>query len=114
MSIRFAARNPALRTRIRPSSGSLAFPRAANDNSDGLTGNGATGGSASNETGLTAALRHFARHGLGAAQEAHDEALAAFVQGNEQEFAHWRNICAALDGRLALRLPHLREMARLR
>lgn len=104
MSIRFAASKPSVRARTRPSSTSLSFPRAANDNGDNGLG----------DTKLTEALRHFAQHGLSAAQEAYDEARAAFAAGDEQEFERSRDICRALDRRLAQRLPLRQEIANQR
>jgi len=105
MSIRFATPKPALHACIRPSSGSLAFPRAVNDNGDIAPGENALGDTGLGDTGLAAALRHFARHGLAAANDAHDKAMAAFENGDHPEFARWRDICAALDRRLARQLP---------
>ena len=93
-----------MRVRTRPSSSSLAFPRAANDD----------GTPPLSDTKLTAALRHFSRHGLAAAKEAYDKAEAAFAAGDEREFLWWRDICEALDRRLARQLPPMRDMAGLR
>ena len=64
---------------------------AANDNHPDLTRNGL----------LRAALRHFAEHGLGAAELAQRNAEQAFFAGNRKEYRHWLDICRALDRRLA-------------
>jgi hypothetical protein len=56
---------------------------------------------------LHAALRHFAEHGLGAAELAQQRAEQAFFAGDSKEYRHWLDICRALDRRLAdtVRLP---------
>jgi hypothetical protein len=64
---------------------------AANDNSPDLIRNGL----------LRAALRHFAEHGLGAAELAQRNAEQAFFAGNRKEYRHWLDICRALDQRMA-------------
>jgi hypothetical protein len=64
---------------------------AANDNGLDLTRNGM----------LRAALKHFAEHGLGAAEVAQRNAEAAFFAGNRKEYRHWLDICRALDRRMA-------------
>jgi hypothetical protein len=53
---------------------------------------------------LHAALRHFAAHGLSAAQNAADEAKAARVRGDDAEYNWWRDICHALDRQMARKL----------
>jgi len=53
------------------------------------------------ELTLDAALRHFARHGLGAARAACAEAEAASLCGDEVATATWLAICRVLDRRLA-------------
>jgi hypothetical protein len=68
-----------------------ALPLAANDNATDLTRDGL----------LRAALRHFAEHGLGAAELAQQRAEKAFFAGNRKEYRHWLDICRALDRRLA-------------
>ena len=64
---------------------------AANDNASGIAGNAI----------LKAALRHFAEHGLSAAEAAREKAQKAFFAGNRAEYRRWLEICAALDRRLA-------------
>lgn len=64
---------------------------AANDNDHDLNRNGL----------LRAALRHFAEHGLGAAELAQRNAEQAFFAGNRKEYRHWLDICRALDRRMA-------------
>lgn len=89
MSIRFsAARGNALALRAF----AVSIPmRAANDNVDGL----------SNDDLLRAALRHFAEHGLAAAEKAREEAERAFFAGDRANYRHWLAVCRALDRRMA-------------
>lgn len=63
----------------------------ANDNSDGGSSNGI----------LEAALRHFARHGLGAARAAHAKAESALRYNDLRGADTWLEICRTLDKRLA-------------
>ena len=53
---------------------------------------------------LHAALRHFAVHGLAAAQNAANEATAARARGDETGYEWWYGICHALDRGIARRL----------
>ncbi|HUD28542.1 MAG TPA: hypothetical protein VMQ93_06695 [Novosphingobium sp.] len=50
---------------------------------------------------LAAALMHFARHGLSAASQARDEAVAAHASGDIEASARWLEICRRLDRRMA-------------
>ncbi|MBW8753553.1 MAG: hypothetical protein JF595_05280 [Sphingomonadales bacterium] len=69
-----------------------AAPRlAANDNVRSL----------SDDRMLRAALRHFAAHGLGAAEAARSNAETAFFAGNRGEYRWWLGICRMLDRRMA-------------
>ncbi|MDE2597916.1 MAG: hypothetical protein KGL44_13665 [Sphingomonadales bacterium] len=94
MSIRFAAANRGESATIARA---LTVPRrrsAANDNLPGLA----------RDALLRAALRHFAEHGLAAAERARDEALRAGHAGDSEGYKHWLEICRALDRRMAARL----------
>ena len=74
--------------RLRP----VRMPlNAANDNGGGIGG----------ERLLKAALRHFAKHGLGAAERARENAEAAFFAGNREDYRWWMSICTALDRRMS-------------
>lgn len=64
---------------------------AANDNGGGIGG----------ERLLKAALRHFAEHGLGAAERARENAEAAFFAGDREQYRWWMAICTALDRRMS-------------
>ena len=66
-------------------------PHAANDNDDEQV----------SPALLEAALRHFARHGLGAARAARNEAEAAFFAGDRAAYRWWLGICRLLDRRMA-------------
>ena len=91
MPIRFAASIDRLVCRIsRHEVRSMRF-RPANDN------RGRTVESAH----LHAALRHFAEHGLAAADHARQQAIAAAQAGDRQTFDWWLEICRALDRRMA-------------
>lgn len=52
---------------------------------------------------LAETLRHFARHGLGAAREARHRAEDAWLAGERAEYDHWLGICRMLDRRMASR-----------
>lgn len=90
MTIRFAAArkrsNPVLARVLHPA---LSL-RHANDNQR----------SASELDVLTAALRHFAEHGLGAAERARKNAEAAFFAGDSERYRRWHSICRTLDRRM--------------
>lgn len=65
--------------------------RAANDNARGFGGDKLLG----------EALRHFARHGLGAAELARRNAEQAFFADDRDRYHHWLDICRLLDRRMA-------------
>ena len=88
MSIRLAASKPLTPLRYCRARLRRMQVACANDNS----ASPATGGNI-----LHAALRHFAAHGLAAAQHAANEAHAARARGEQAEFHRWRDICHALD-----------------
>ena len=50
---------------------------------------------------LRAALRHFAEHGLAAAERARENAESAFFKDDRDAYRHWLSICRALDRRMA-------------
>jgi hypothetical protein len=72
---------------LRPSRMPL---NAANDNVSGIGG----------DQLLKAALRHFAEHGLSAAERARDNAETAFFAGDSDNYRWWMAICATLDRRM--------------
>lgn len=87
MPIHFAAANDSGSTERSE----VAQVCAANDNGEGL----------GEYSLLRAALRHFAEHGLSAAQRARQNAEQAFLDGNNGDYRHWMAICHALDRRMA-------------
>ena len=60
---------------------------------------------------LRAALRHFAAHGLGAAEAARSKAETAFFAGDRHEYRWWLGICRMLDRRMADAVAARREAA---
>lgn len=64
-----------------------------------------------NETLLRAALKHFARYGLGAAENARAEAERAFFADDREGYRWWLSICRALDRRMADAVRRRRESA---
>ena len=99
MSIHFASarkntNSPIVRALVR---GPIGAP--ANDNRD--SSEQANGG---HTMELKAALRHFARHGLGAAAQARTQAEAAFFAGDREAYRWWLGICRKLDRRVASQL----------
>lgn len=94
MSIRFAAARPATTAHFGRRPQRMGAFRPANDNESGIA----------NPDLLRAALQHFARHGLAAAEQARAEAERAFFAGDRPAYRHWLAVCRALDRRLASRL----------
>jgi len=90
MPIRFA---PAavFRTRATKPLLRMVRTRAANDNY--VTG--------PDDATLRAALRHFAEHGLAAAEQARRRAEEAFFAGDREAYRWWLDICRTLDRRMA-------------
>ncbi|MFA7596425.1 MAG: hypothetical protein WCY92_08715 [Novosphingobium sp.] len=94
MTIHFAA---ARNSRFMPSTRFAAravFSIAANDNHPDENA----------ELLLHTALRYFARHGLGAAKQARDEAKEAFFSNDRQSYDRWMSICRTLDKCVARQL----------
>lgn len=103
MSVRFASANhPARRLGWRAAGRGLIAPvlaRAANDNrSEGSVAAAAGGGF---EPLLADALRHFAVHGLAAAEVAVDLAAEARMRDDANGQDHWLAITQMFDRRLA-------------
>ncbi len=65
--------------------------RAANDNVAGVSA----------DKLMTVALRHFATHGLCAAERAREAAEKAFFAGDAEGYRQWLGICRLLDRRMA-------------
>ena len=92
MTIRFASASIASAAFVSP--GHQSTPRAANDNP--------AAGDVARDVLLRDALKHFARHGLRAAEVARQNAERAFFAGDRPAYRHWLEICRALDRRMAL------------
>lgn len=99
MTIHFAAARSTARSPIARALARRALGRAANDN------RGSAPAAAANDPACDAlfhaALRHFARHGLGAAMAARTEAERALAADDRQGYDWWLGICRTLDRRLA-------------
>lgn len=91
MTITFAAsRKPASSPLLRAAISGVPM-RAVNDNAHAR----------SNDALLHDALRHFAEHGLSAAEQARINAEEAFFGGDRDECRRWMDICRTLDRRMA-------------
>ena len=98
MTIRFAAPPSASSPRMSSRMVRQACGLPANDN----------GSDRATDALLHAALRHFAQHGLAAAQRARKQAEAAFFADDRQSYQWWLEICRTLDRRMAAEIE-LRE-----
>jgi hypothetical protein len=101
MTIRFAAAEYLGDSWFRRIQGITVSLEAANDNVDGIA----------NDKMLRAALRHFAAHGLGAAEAARTNAEHAFYAGDRAEYRWWLGICHVLDRRMAEAVRFRRDAA---
>ena len=101
MTIRFAAAdrggNPVLARALRPA----LLLRHANDNAR----------SPADGRVLKAALRHFAEHGMSAAERAREHAETAFFAGDSDGYRWWLSICRTLDRRMADAVAARRQAA---
>ena len=109
MSVRFASANhPARRLGWRAAGRGLVAPalaRAVNDN-----GEMAVGGVQFDPL-LTEALKHFAVHGLAAAEAAVDLAAEAGARHDADARDHWLAVTRMFDRRLAARATRVLEPA---
>lgn len=78
------------------------LPRPANDQDRGF----------GRDTVLRETLRHFAAHGLQAAERAREKAESAFFSGDRNDYQHWMAICRMLDRRMAARSAAVIAMTR--
>lgn len=90
MTVHFAAARNAASAPLARAFARRSTPEAANDNRDWH-----------HDQLLRAALRHFAKHGLGAASDARAMAEQAFFAGDRETYRWWLGICQTLDRRLA-------------
>lgn len=107
MSVRFASANhPVRRLGWRAAGRGLVAPalaRAVNDNG------AAVAAQARFDPLLGEALRHFAVHGLAAAEAAVDAATEASARGDADAKDHWLAITQMFDRRLAARAVRVLE-----
>lgn len=101
MSIRFAAAHNSIAALAGAGNHARLMGPAANDN-----------GAPAQDVLLRDALKHFARHGLRAAQVARDNALAALNLDDDISCTHWLGICRTLDRRMAMALAARIALAR--
>ncbi|MCL9998883.1 MAG: hypothetical protein NBV68_05845 [Erythrobacter sp.] len=113
MSVRFASANhPARRLGWRAAGRGLIAPvlaRAANDNR--REGSAEAPAGTAFDPLLADALRHFAVHGLAAAEVAVDLAAEARKRGDANGQDHWLAITQMFDRRLAARAGRVLEPA---
>ena len=98
MPIHFAAARSASRSPVARALAKKAVRRAANDNPGGA------GECGTELRVLGAALRHFAEHGVRAAEEAAMQAERAWRAGEQGSCAWWTEVCHKLDRKLASEL----------
>ncbi|MDP3907440.1 hypothetical protein [Novosphingobium sp.] len=91
MTIRFASATATSAAFVKPVACADLPALAANDNA-----------AETHDVLLRDALKHFARHGLRAAEVARQNAERAFFAGDRQSYRHWLEICRALDRRMAI------------
>ncbi|MCK9543963.1 MAG: hypothetical protein M0R03_18240 [Novosphingobium sp.] len=91
MTIRFAAARRNESGPVARVLGARVRLQPANDNAWRLT----------DDAVLEASLRHFGRHGLGAAAAARDAARSALANGDSEAHDWWLSICRAFDRRMA-------------
>lgn len=95
MTIHFALAEGRLRPRLSARAARAALVRPANDNGPADFDMGA------DRAVLHAALRQFARHGIGAAAHARSQAEKAFFAGDRETYRWWLSVCRTLDRRMA-------------
>lgn len=100
MPIRFAAPASRILPRMSRESVRAIRPIAANDDGDVVT-----------QSHMHAALRHFAQHGLAAAQHAREQAVNAASAGDRQTFEWWLEIVRALDRPMARKMDKASDVA---
>lgn len=101
MPLRFAAARIPSRSPIARALAKKAPSRPVNDNGTAQMPEGSR-----IDGVMRAALRHFAEHGLAAAQVARQQAEGAYFSGDMQAYRWWLEMCRTLDRRLAEHLEH--------
>ncbi|UYH56137.1 hypothetical protein N6L26_06175 [Qipengyuania sp. SS22] len=98
MPLHFAAARSAAHSPIARALAKKALARAANDNGDAAH---MQAEASSFDHMMRAALRHFAEHGMGAAEGARQQAEQAHFTGDTEAYEWWLGVCRTLDRRLA-------------
>ena len=101
MPVHFAAARSTAHSPIARALAKKALARAANDNGDAAQ---MQAEASSFDHMMRAALKHFAEHGMGAAEEARRQAEQAHFTGDGEAYRWWLGVCRTLDRRLAARL----------
>ena len=102
MPVHFAAARSTAHSPIARALARKALVRAANDNEGNDDAPQSVGGTV--DRVMRAALLHFAQHGLGAAQEARQQAEQAHHAGDNQSYEWWLGVCRTLDRHVAAQL----------
>lgn len=102
MPVHFAAARSTAHSPIARALARKALARAANDNGDGR----AAAPAAPFDHFMRGALKHFAEHGMGAAEVAREQVELAAQEGDADAFQWWLGVCRALDRNLAARLEN--------
>lgn len=95
MPVHFAAARSANRSPVARALTRGTRPQAQNDNGEVAPLR------SSIDATMRAALRHFAEHGLDAANEARRRAEQAHFTGDSESCAWWTQVCRTLDRRVA-------------
>ncbi|WP_341712770.1 hypothetical protein [Erythrobacter sp.] len=98
MSVHFAAARSTSHSPIARALAKKACARAANDNGDAAH---MAEEASSFDHMMRAALKHFAEHGMGAAEAARRQAEQAHFTGDVAGYEWWLGVCRTLDRRLA-------------
>ncbi|MEZ5682095.1 MAG: hypothetical protein R3E14_12470 [Erythrobacter sp.] len=101
MPVHFAAARSTAHSPIARALARKALARAANDNGDA---DQLAAEASSFDNVMRAALKHFAEHGMGAADAAQFQAEEAHREGDMDAYAWWLGVCRALDRSLAARI----------
>ncbi len=100
MSLHFAAARSTAHSPIARALARKVLSRAVNDNGDPAQ---VQTPASSIDYMMRAALRHFAEHGMAAAEAARRQAEQAHFIGDAESYAWWLGVCRTLDRRLAER-----------
>ena len=100
MTIHFAAAARTIKPHLAAQDARALARKPANDN----------GTETVEETILHAALKQFAKHGIGAAAHARQQAERAFFANDRETYRWWLGVCRTLDARMAARLTQQTDL----